>query len=467
MKNRMLWGSASAAYQIEGAYQEDGKGVSIWDKFANFPGNTFLNTNGNIACDYYHRYKEDIALMKECGLQTYRFSISWTRILPHGKGEINQIGLNFYIDLCKELILNGIEPMVTLYHWDLPQDLQDEYGGWESYLIIEDFLHYAKICFDALNPYVKMWIVMNEPNIFTQLGYLLEKHPPKKNNLSLYLQTFHHTAVVHAKTVLMFKENKYQGKIGSSIALTPAYSLSNKKEDLEALSMFRATTSDWYLQSYYKGSYPKQALIYYRLAGIEFETKKEDFEIMKRASKHVDFIGVNYYQSACIAYNPIDGVGIGQMNTTGIKSTSGEFGVPGLYKQVQNPNLTYTDWDWAIDPESLTTLLLELHHKYHLPIIISENGLGAFDEIEDGQIHDPYRIDYLRKHILACQKAILHGVDIYAYCTWSFTDLLSWLNGYQKRYGLIYIDFEDDLQRIKKDSFYWYKKVIESDGEYL
>lgn len=465
--NKILWGSASAAYQIEGAYQEDGKGLSIWDEFANFPGNTYKNTNGNIACDHYHRYKEDIALMKECGLQTYRFSISWSRILPNGRGPINAKGLQFYKDLCQELINNGIEPLVTLYHWDLPLALQTEYEGFESYQIIEDFVEYAKICFHELHDYVKTWIIMNEPNIFTQLGYLLEKHPPKKNDLKTYLQAFHHTAMCHAKTVLVFKELGYEGKIGSSIAFTPAYSASNDAKDLKALEMFKATTSDWYFQSYYKGVYPKEALDYYRFIGITLDLHENDMNLLKEASQCVDFIGVNYYQSACIAHNPLDGVGFEGMNTTGIKSTTIQSGVPGLYKQIQDSNLEYTDWDWVIDPQGLKNGLLELHHTYHLPILISENGLGAYDTLCDGNIHDEYRIEYLKLHILALKEAMKQGVKVLAYCTWSFTDLLSWLNGYQKRYGLVFIHFDDELQRIKKDSFYWYKKVIETNGEEL
>lgn len=465
MKNNFLWGAASAAYQIEGAYQEDGKGISIWDTYANSPGNTYMDTNGNIACDHYHRYSEDIQLMKEMGLKTYRFSISWTRILPMGKGAVNEKGIRFYRNLCRELVKNGIEPMVTLYHWDLPEALQKEYGGWESEKITDDFVYYAQICFEALNEYVNYWIVMNEPNIFTQMGYLTQMHPPKKSSLPLYLKAFHHTVLAHAKTVLKYKELGFHGKIGSSIAFTPSYAASESAQDLAALDMFRATTSDWYLQSYYKGSYPAKAIEYYRSIGLDFMPSKHDLEIMKKACQFTDFIGINYYQTARIAYNPIGGVGMSEMNTTGQKGSQKESGIPGLYKQVSDPSLKYTDWDWAIDPKGLTRGLSELYKTYRLPILISENGLGAYDQIEEGAVHDSYRIDYLKEHIKALQAAEDEGVDVLGYCVWSFCDLLSWLNGYQKRYGLVYVDFDNDLRRIKKDSFMWYKKVIRTNGE--
>ena len=434
----MLWGSASSAYQIEGAYQKDGKGISIWDTYANFPGNTFNNTNGNIACDHYHRYKEDISLMKEMGLETYRFSISWTRIMPNGR-DINEKGIQFYKNLCEELIKNNIQPIVTLYHWDLPQALQDEYQGWESRQILKDFINYVTVCFHEFHFYVKTWIVLNEPNIFTELGYLLEKHPPKKNDINLYLKTFHHTAIAHALTIIKFKELGYEGIIGSSIAYTPSYA--NTKEDTKALEYFKAFTTDWYMESYYLGQYPTLALDIYKSNNIQLEFYDVDFEFMKKASQLVDFIGINYYQSACITYDEKHG-----------------------YKYVKDKTKEYTPWNWVIDPSGLTQALKEIYEKYHLPILISENGLGAFDFLENNQIHDTYRIDYLRKHIQAIQAS---NVPVLAYCTWSFTDLLSWLNGYEKRYGFVYIDFDHDLKRIKKDSFSWYKKVIQTNGEEL
>ncbi|MCD4714111.1 MAG: glycoside hydrolase family 1 protein [Clostridiales bacterium] len=468
-KENFLWGSASAAYQIEGAYEADGKGASIWDVWAHLPGKTFEGTNGDIACDHYNRYKEDVALMKEMGLQTYRFSIAWTRILPQGTGDVNLKGIEFYNNLIDELLANGIVPMVTLYHWDLPQSLQDLYGGWESRKIVDDFVNYARICFEYFGDRVKHWIVMNEPNIFTSLGYMLKLHPPGVQDEKLFLKTFHHTVLAHARTVLSYKEMGQDGLIGSSIAYSPSYAATDKKEDLEAKAMFDATGPLWYLDSYFKGDYPDEAVDYYTEKQVMPVVTEVDYDEMKRAALLCDFIGINYYQTSTVAHNPVDGVGFSGMNTSGKKGTQSDNGVPGLYKHVRNDNLEYTDWDWAIDPDGLRYGLELLKERYDLPIIISENGLGAYDTVTpDGRIEDDYRIDYLKKHVMACERAVDHGVDLMAYCTWSFTDLLSWLNGYKKRYGFVHIDFEsEDLTRTRKKSFEWYKNLIASNGKTL
>jgi 6-phospho-beta-glucosidase len=333
--------------------------------------------------------------------------------------------------------------------------------------VVEDFTAYAKVCFDAFGDRVKYWIIMNEPNIFTSLGYMMKLHPPGIQDEKKYLLAFHHTVLAHAKTVVLYKEMGFEGLIGSSIAYAPSYAASHKIEDLEAKEMFDQTGPYWYLDSYYRGKYPEKAVQYYQSNKVMPEVSHQDLEWMKKGAELCDFIGINYYQTAMVAHNPIDGVGFSGMNTSGKKGTQGENGVKGLYKHVRNEALEYTDWDWAIDPEGLKYGLEILNDRYGLPIIISENGLGAYDTLEPtGEINDTYRIDYLRKHILACQEAVANGVDLIAYCTWSFTDLLSWLNGYKKRYGLVYIDFEDNkLTRIPKKSFFWYKNVIRTNGE--
>ena len=461
-----LWGSATAAYQIEGAFDADGKGPSIWDFWVQQPGKTYAGTNGNIATDHYHRYKEDIRYMKEMGLRAYRFSISWPRIFPRGRGEINQAGLLFYADLIDELLANGIEPVVTLYHWDLPQALQDEYAGWESRKIIKDFVNYAETCFDAFKDQVKYWIVLNEPNIFTQLGYMLGLHPPGKSDIKAYLHTYHITALAHAAVVCMFKKKGHTGYIGSSIAFSPAYAASESQADIEALENYYATTCWWLMDIYYKGKYPDRGVQYFTKTGLMPEVTAQDTAELEQAAKLADFIGINYYQSATIAHNPWDGVSFDSINTEGKKGSQKESGVPGLYKNVINPDIEYTDWDWAIDPDGLAYGLVQLKDRYNIPVFISENGLGAFDTLEGDGVHDQYRIDYLQKHIAACGQAISQGVELWGYCSWSFTDVFSWLNGYQKRYGFIFVDFEQEsLRRIKKDSFYWYREVIATNGE--
>ncbi len=440
-KKDFLWGSASAAYQIEGAIDTDGKGPSIWDVWAHIEGKTFEGTNGDIACDHYHRFKEDVQLMKEQGLKAYRFSISWPRIIPKGRGEINPSGIKFYNDLIDELIKNDIVPVVTLYHWDLPQALQDLYSGWLSPEIVEDFENYASVCFENFGDRVKHWIVMNEPNIFTQLGYILQIHPPGINDPYMYLKAYHHTALAHAKSVLKYKSMNQGGIIGSSIAFSPAYA--ENEEDNEALEHYYATGPWWFMDSYMKGEYPEIGLNYYKEIACLPEFSKDDMAILKEGAELTDFIGINYYQTAMIRKHETNG-----------------------HEQVKNPNVEHTDWGWAIDPEGLLYGMKELKDRYDKPVLISENGLGAYDTLTDDlEIEDDYRIDFIKKHIEACDQAIEYGVDLIAYMTWSFTDLLSWLNGYKKRYGFVFIDFEDDtLRRIKKKSYYWYKDVIENNG---
>ncbi len=461
-----LWGSASAAYQIEGAVKEEGKGVSIWDEWAHIEGKTYQGTNGDIATDHFHRYLEDVALMKEMGLKAYRFSISWTRILPNGKGEVNLKGIDFYNRLIDALVEAGIEPVVTLYHWDLPKALQDEYGGWLSPRIVDDFRAYASVCFDAFADRVKYWIVINEPNIFTQLGYQMALHPPGMKDDAAFVKAYHHTALAHAETVITYKAKGYKGYIGSSIAFQPSYAASGSQEDLEAKANYDAIGPWWYMDAYYKGTYPDRGLRYYQERGIEFCPSEKDLALLQQGAKLADFMGINYYQTAMVASNGLDGVGLAGMNTTGKKGSQKESGIPGMYKFVKNPSVEYTDWDWAIDPDGLRMGLVALKERYDLPVMISENGLGAYDLVtEDGYVLDDYRIMFIKEHIKAIENAINQGVDMLGYMTWSFTDLLSWLNGFKKRYGFVYIDFEDEkLTRIKKQSFYWYKKVIEQNG---
>lgn len=461
-----LWGAASAAYQVEGAYQEDGKGVSVWDRWVKLEGKTFEGTNGDIAVDFYHRFEEDIALMKAMGLKAYRFSLAWTRILPDGTGTLNPQGVAFYRQVLQRLHDEGIKPLVTLYHWDLPAALEDRYGGWLNRQIVEDFVHYADVCFMAFGDLVETWIILNEPNIFTSLGYQLALHPPGHTSMREFYTTYHHTALAHAKTAALFKAKGYHGRVGSSIAYTPAYAASTSKLDREALATYYETVNWWLCDPYMKGSYPKSGLQKLKEKGWFDGISTQDEDVLKAGAQATDFLGINYYQSATIAYNPMDGVSQGGLNTTGIKGSAPENGIPGFYKHVKNPRLETTDWDWVIDPHGLTVALAELSARYHKPLIISENGLGAFDKRVDGQIQDDYRIDYLAKHIRACHDAMVMGVDLMGYCVWSFTDLLSWLNGYQKRYGLVYVDIASgSLERTPKASYGFYQRVIETQGE--
>lgn len=469
-----LWGSASAAYQVEGGWDADGKGVSNWDKFVRIPGKTFKATTGDKAVDHYHRYKEDVKLMAEMGLKTYRFSIAWTRIYPNGNGEVNEKGLEFYDNLINELLKYGIEPMVTVYHWDMPQALEDQYHGWESRKIVDDYVNYATTLFKRYGDRVKYWITMNEQNIFTGHGWLEGMHPPGKvDDMKTFYQVNHHANIAHAKSVIALKELYPEAKVGASFAYSPSYAYDRKPENAMAKADYDDLQNYYWMDAYAYGRYPRAAIQYLKSLGCAPVFEEGDEALMKKAASLIDFMGVNYYQTCVVEYNDINGVGSDHtMNNTGKKGTAKVQGVPGLYKKPQNEFLPTTDWDWTIDPMGIRMCCREITSRYDLPIVISENGLGAFDKLEDGQIHDPYRIDYLKRHIEELKKACDDGCRVLAYCTWSYTDLLSWLNGYQKRYGFVYIDREEDensgtLNRYKKDSYYWYKKVIETNGEEL
>lgn len=470
-RDDFLWGSASAAYQVEGAWDKDGKGESVWDVYTRIPGTTFKETDGKVAVDHYHRYKEDVALMAEMGLKAYRFSIAWTRIYPDGKTELNEAGLEFYEQLIDELIAHNITPVVTLYHWDLPQHLQDLYGGWESREIIEDFNRYCVTLFKHFGDKVKHWVSLNEQNIFMTLGYVTSMHPPAVKSHKRMLQANHIANVANATVIESFKQYVPDGMIGPSFAYGPVYPYSCDPQDILSAENAEDLNNHWWLDVYCKGEYPTFAFKYYERLGIAPIVEEGDLDLLARAKP--DFIGINYYQTGTVASNPIDGVGPSEgMNNTGKKGTARENGLPGVFKNVKNPNLETTNWDWAIDPTGLRVGLRRLTSRYNLPILITENGLGEFDQLEENDVvNDSHRIDYLSAHVLACKEAVTDGVDLLGYCTWSFTDLLSWLNGYQKRYGFVYVDREEndekELRRIKKNSFYWYQNVIESNGEDL
>lgn len=469
--NNFLWGAASAAYQVEGAWNEDGKGVSNWDEFVRIPGKTFKGTNGDIAVDHYHRYKEDVQLMKEMGLKAYRFSVAWTRIFPNGKGKINPKGLEFYDRLINELKENNIEPVLTLYHWDLPQALQDEYGGWESRSIIEDFTNYSIELFKYFGDRVKYWVSLNEQNIFTGLGYRLAAHPPGVKDDKLFYQVNHHANLANANVIKEFRKYVPDGKIGPSFAYNPAYPLTSNPRDILAAENAEELNSHWWMDIYAWGTYPKAAWNYLESNGLAPIIEEGDLALLREGKP--DFMGLNYYQTTTFEDNPLEGgVSQGEMNTSGKKGTSKDSGIPGGFKTAANPNLKRTNWDWNIDPDGLRIALRRITSRYDLPVLISENGLGEYDKVEDGDvINDDYRIDFIQSHIKAIQGAISDGVEVLGYCVWSFTDLLSWLNGFQKRYGFVYVnqheEGEHNLRRIKKNSFYWYKEVIESNGEKL
>lgn len=465
-----LWGSASAAYQVEGAWDQGGKGPSVWDEFVRIPGKTFKETTGDVTVDHYHKYKEDVSLMAEQGLKAYRFSIAWSRILPEGSGAVNEEGLRFYENLIDELLAHQIEPVVTLYHWDIPQALQDQYGGWESRKVIADFTNYATLVFNRFTGKVKHWVTLNEQNVFISHGYMLATHPPGVSDPKRMYAANHHANLANASAIKAFRELGISGKIGPSFAYSPNYAIDSKPENVLAALNAEEYNANFWMDVYMWGEYPKAVFTWLEEQGWAPDILPGDIELLKQGTP--DFMGLNYYQTATNAFNPMDGVGLGKMNTTGEKGTTEEQGIPGVFKNAANPHLEKTNWDWEIDPTGLRIGLRRIASRYRVPVFITENGLGEYDKLTaESEVQDDYRIDYLRRHALAIQEAISDGVEMIGYCTWSFTDLLSWLNGYQKRYGFVFVDRDEadekDLKRYKKDSFYWYQKTIAANGANL
>lgn len=469
--NDFLWGAATAAYQVEGAYQQDGKGLSIWDIYSHLPGTTYQGTNGDQAVDHYHRYQEDVRLMADLGLKSYRFSISWPRIFPNGDGEVNAKGIAFYRNLIDELLKYGITPVATLYHWDLPQALQER-GGWENRELVHLFAQYAKTCFEQFGNRVRYWITFNETVNFIMLGYRDGLHPPGVKDEKRAVEVCHIINLAHAQAVLEYRKLTRQntiiaGEIGIAHVLLTGFPISDSEDDVRACAWYEEMDFQWFYDPSLLGRYPERLLNYYQERLQAPTIMDGDMALIQSAP--IDFIGINYYQSAFLAHNPVDGVGFAGFNVSGEKGSQQESGIPGLFKRVRNPNVPYTPWDWSIYPEGLYEGMRRIKERYGaIPIMITENGLGDKDPISaDGEILDTPRIDYLREHLRWCQRAIDEGIPLVGYFVWSFIDLLSWLNGYQKQYGFVYVDHARDLQRRKKQSYFWYQQLIESNGATL
>jgi len=464
-----LWGSASAAYQIEGAASIEGKGASIWDTYSNIKGNTFKDTTGEVAIDFYHKFQEDIDLMKEMGLKAYRFSISWPRIYPKGKGEVNPKGIEFYHRVIDSLLEAGIEPIVTTYHWDLPQALQDEYEGWESRNIIKDYTDYCVTLFKEYGAKVKHWVSLNEQNIFVGHGYRVGSHPPKKSNYQLFINVNHIANLANASAIKAFRKYVSNGKIGPSFAYSPAYANTANPKDVMAMEDARELQNFLWMDVYARGQYSKIAINLLKKIGITIPFEDGDKELLLEGKP--DFMGVNYYQTATYCDPSIELLKE-ENKYTNTAEKSVESPTDKFYQATSNEFMKKTEWGWSIDPEGLRVALRRIASRYELPILISENGLGAYDTLnEDGTVNDQYRIEFLKSHIVEVEKAIEDGCEVLGYFTWSMQDLFSWLNGYSKRYGFIYVDrdeeSEKELKRYKKDSFYWYKEVIASNGKKL
>ncbi|MEK5132713.1 glycoside hydrolase family 1 protein [Bacillus sp. FSL W8-0645] len=456
-----FWGGSTSAYQVEGAWNEDGKGPSVIDMRASYPEGT---TDFKVASDHYHRYKEDVKMFAEMGLKAYRFSIAWTRIIPNGDGEINQKGIEFYHSLIDELRRYDIEPIVTMYHFDLPHALQVK-GGWSNRATVDAFERYAKVLFQEYGQKVNYWLTINEQNMMILHGSALGTLDPNLENpkKELYQQN-HHMLVAQAKAMTLCHQMLPEAKIGPAPNIALIYPASPKPEDVLAAANYNAIRNWLYLDMAVFGRYNNLAWAYMKEKDILPVIEEGDMDILKSAKP--DFIAFNYYTSQTVEASKGDGKDeFARGGDQHLKS-----GEDGVYKGGNNPFLSKNAFGWEIDPVGFRSTMREIYDRYQLPLIITENGLGAFDKLEeDGSIQDDYRIDYLEKHIEQIKWAITDGVEVFGYCPWSAIDLISTHQGCSKRYGFIYVNRDEfdlkDLKRIRKKSSYWYETLIQQNGE--
>lgn len=442
--NSFLWGASTSAYQTEGAWDVDDKVPSVQD-MKGIPSGT---SDFTVAVDHYHRFKEDVQLFKELGLKAYRFSISWSRVMS--KGKINPKGLAFYKELISLLKENDIEPIVTVFHFDLPYEIHEE-GGWENRTTIQKFADYCQVLFDHFGQNVKYWQTINEQNVMALAGSVIGT---SNKSMKEKFQENHHMLVAQALVTKQYHDGNYTGLIGPAPNIASVYAVSDKPEDQMAALNMSALRNWLFLDVAVYGVYNHNAWHILKKIGACPEVTEADRQILLEGTS--DYIAFNYYNTMTVAAY--------YTKENKIDQQSG-FGIPGFFQAAENRNLPMTEFGWPIDAEGFRFTLNEIYSRYRLPLLITENGIGAKDELtENGKVHDDYRIDYLKQHIKQMYLAIEDGVEILGYCPWSAIDLISTHEGIQKRYGFIYVDRTDDdlktLNRYKKDSFYWYQKVI-------
>ena len=450
-----IWGTSTSAYQIEGAWNLYGKGPSVWDAFCMIPGKTKNGETGEVACDHYHKFKDDIRMMKEMGLKVYRFSISWSRIMPSGRGEVNEAGVQFYNDLIDELLANGIQPWATLNHFDLPLALEFEFSGWLSKTTSDYFAEYAKICFDRFGDRVKNWLTFNEVWVVSMLSYGQGVFAPgRTSNYYPYLAA-HHMLLAHGKAVKAYRndfQKTQQGKIGITNNCDWREPLTNKVEDKAAAQRALEFYFGWLSDPLFFGRYPNSMVE--RLGDRLPSFTQQESEMIKGS---IDFIGLNHYNTFLASDAKGSIVKVSEYGNLGIAEDQD-------VNLSVDPSWTITEMGWPVVPEGMYKLLKWIDERYNHPVIyVTENG-GAFsDKLENGQVIDQARIDYLDGYIRQCHRAIKDGVDVRGYFVWSFLDNFEWALGYEKRFGLHYVDFETK-ERIPKESARWYKEVIEKNG---
>ncbi len=443
-----LWGAATASYQIEGAAHIGGRGLSVWDTFSHTEGKVANRHNGDVACDHYHRVEQDVALMAELGLQSYRFSISWSRVMPDGRGEVNAEGVAFYSRLVDQLLAHGITPCPTLFHWDLPQGLED-IGGFRNRDTVSWFGDYAALMARELGDRVSMWSTFNEPWCYAYLGHAAGQHAPGLTDPLAAVTVAHHELLAHGLAVKAMRAERDTLQLGIVINPSNIVSEGTPSAPERQLQLIDAIHNRWWFDATLRGEYPADLLESY--GALADAVQPGDMETI---AQPLDWMGINYYFDILVR-----GVeGDDMTNRMRAYPT-----VSGVTEAAERP--THTDMGWPITPHGFTDLLVRLHHEYPNmpPMYITENGAAYNDPVIDGRCADPRRIDYLDQHLRALKAAMDAGVDVLGYYQWSLMDNFEWSLGYDKRFGLVHIDF-DTLQRTPRDSAFWYRDVIRSNA---
>jgi beta-galactosidase len=450
-----IWGTSTSAYQIEGAYNKDGKGPSVWDAFCTIPGKIANGDSGNMACNHYERYKEDVQLLKKLGIKVYRFSISWSRVMPTGRGEVNEKGLLFYSDLVDELLANDIEPWAALSHFDLPLALELELDGWLNPMLPGIFAEYARVCFHKLGDRVKHWITFNEAWVVAILSYGLGVFSPGKTSDSLPYLAGHHLLLAHAKAYHVYDKEfrpNQKGKIGITNNCDWREPLTDNAADAAASQRALEFYFGWFTDPVFFGNYP--ASMIERVGKRLPSFSREEQDLLKAST---DFIGLNHYNTFKV------------VDSDGKVITPYPYANAGIVKDqdiiiTADPDREVTEMGWPVVPEGIYKLLKWIDKRYQHPVIyITENGCAFEDKMENGEVADTKRIEYLKGYISNCHRAIEDGIDLRGYFVWSLMDNFEWALGYQKRFGLIYI-VRETLERVPKASAYWYKKLVENNG---
>jgi beta-glucosidase len=426
-----LFGAATAAYQIEGAVAEDGRGESVWDRFAATPGKVRSGDTGAVACDFYHRYREDVALMVELGLDAFRFSIAWSRVLPVGRGRVNAAGLDFYDRLVDELLAHGIEPYPTLYHWDLPQPLEDA-GGWPVRATAEAFVEYAEAVVARLGDRVRRWTTHNEPFVASFMGYGTGEHAPGRTSNADAVAASHHLLLSHGWGAEAIRRTSPQAEVGIVIDIWPAHPASGSSEDAAAARRVDAEHNRWFLDPVLRGAYPDE--LPERLALLEPHLYDGDLAAI---AAPLDFLGINNYSRVLVAAGP-DGP-----------------------RYVPNAGAEHTEMGWEVYPDGLRESLVRVAADYDAPpLYVTESG-AAFGDVRghDGAVHDLERVSYLERYLGGVARAIADGAPVKGYFVWSLLDNFEWALGYARRFGIVFVDYPT-LERVPKDSFHRYREII-------